>query len=107
MQNVIGTVKQFIHQHMLEHGVQVKQILLFGSRARGDADKDSDWDFFVIVDKDLGFHEKWDIIDEIKRRLAKLDISNDIIVSSEKKFEEMKKYPGTISYEVTIEGEEV
>lgn len=90
---------------MREHGIQVKRILLFGSRARSDFKKDSDWDFFVIVDRELGFAEKWDIIDEIKRRLAKLAIPNDLIVSSERAFEEMKKYPGTISYEVAMEGE--
>jgi predicted nucleotidyltransferase len=104
MQNVIETVKQIVHQLMQDHGIQVKQILLFGSRARGNADKDSDWDFFVIVDRELSFPEKWDIIDEIKRQLAKLSIPNDLIVSSEKAFEEMKKYPGTISYEVATEG---
>lgn len=28
------------------------QVLLFGSRARGEANKDSDWDILIIVDKD-------------------------------------------------------
>ena len=28
------------------------QIILYGSRARGDAREDSDWDVLVIVDKD-------------------------------------------------------
>ena len=27
------------------------QLILFGSRARGDAKPDSDWDFLVLVDK--------------------------------------------------------
>ena len=29
-----------------------KRILLFGSRARGDAREDSDWDVLVLLDKD-------------------------------------------------------
>lgn len=107
MQNVVETVKQIIHQLMQEHRIQVKQILLFGSRARREAGKESDWDFFVIVDRELSFTEKWDIIDEIKRLLAKLSIPNDLVVSSEEAFEEMKKYPGTISYEVAREGERI
>lgn len=28
------------------------QVLLFGSRARGEARKDSDWDILIVVDKD-------------------------------------------------------
>ena len=30
----------------------IAQIILFGSRARGDAREDSDWDVLVIVDKE-------------------------------------------------------
>ncbi len=29
-----------------------KRVLLFGSRARGDAREDSDWDVLVLLDKD-------------------------------------------------------
>jgi predicted nucleotidyltransferase len=32
-------------------GSHVKEIRLFGSRARGDADKDSDYDMLVVVDE--------------------------------------------------------
>ena len=28
------------------------QVLLYGSRARGDADETSDWDVLIILDKD-------------------------------------------------------
>ena len=31
-------------------GNRIKQIILFGSRARGDATDDSDYDFVVVVD---------------------------------------------------------
>ena len=30
------------------------EIILFGSRARGDAGKDSDWDILVVTDKQAG-----------------------------------------------------
>jgi uncharacterized protein len=29
-------------------------IILFGSRARGDASKDSDWDFLIVTHKTAG-----------------------------------------------------
>ena len=37
-------------KRLLEKRLQVNQIILFGSRARGDADSDSDMDLLVILD---------------------------------------------------------
>ena len=36
---------------MVERGVEVYEVILFGSRARGDADPDSDMDVLVIVER--------------------------------------------------------
>ena len=36
---------------MLEHGIPLRSITLFGSRARGDHDPDSDYDVLVVVDQ--------------------------------------------------------
>ena len=33
------------------------QVILFGSRARGDWNEDSDWDFFVLTDR----KDKWQL----------------------------------------------
>jgi predicted nucleotidyltransferase len=35
---------------LLEHGVPFQRIVLFGSRARGDADAESDFDVLVVVE---------------------------------------------------------
>ena len=35
---------------ILEHGVPFQRIVLFGSRARGDADAESDFDVLVVVE---------------------------------------------------------
>jgi hypothetical protein len=63
--------------------------------------------FFVIIDKKLSFNEKWDIIDEIKIKLAKLKIPNDILLKSEDEVEESKDDVGRITYYVLKEGVEV
>jgi len=37
--------------HEAVHSVDPKaQVILFGSRARGDAKKDSDWDILILID---------------------------------------------------------
>lgn len=44
-------VKEFAAELRHRLGVRVRQILLFGSRARGDARHDSDYDMLVVVDR--------------------------------------------------------
>jgi predicted nucleotidyltransferase len=103
MEKAIQVIKETIENK----GLRVLKIILFGSRAKGTARKDSDWDFFVIIDKKLSFNEKWDIIDEIKIKLAKLKIPNDIFLKSEDEVEESKDDVGRITYYVLKEGVEV
>jgi predicted nucleotidyltransferase len=98
---------QIIKETIENRGIKVLKIILFGSRAKGNAKEDSDWDFFVIIDKKLSFNEKWDIIDEIKIKLAKLKIPNDIFLKSEDEVEESKEDVGRITYYVLKEGVEV
>jgi predicted nucleotidyltransferase len=94
---------QIIKETIENRGIKVLKIILFGSRAKGTAREDSDWDFFVIIDKKLSFNEKWDIIDEIKIKLAKLKIPNDILLKSEDEVEESKDDVGRITYYVLKE----
>lgn len=98
---------ELIKEELRKRGIEVKKIILFGSRAKGTHRKDSDWDFFVVIDKELSFSQKWEIIDDIKIRLAKLKIPNDIILKSEKEVEDIKDDVGRITYYVLKEGVEV
>lgn len=82
----------------------IEKIIFFGSRARGDFNKDSDWDFLVISGQELPVREKHHLITQIKRQLAKLNIPNDIIIQSERAFEIQKSFPGNISYVANLEG---
>ncbi len=41
---------------ILEQVPYLKLLVLFGSRARGDADENSDWDFAVLYDEELRKH---------------------------------------------------
>lgn len=53
-------------------------VVLFGSRARGDARSDSDWDFLILVDGRLTSERK----QAIRRRLYDVELAADAVISS-------------------------
>lgn len=96
-----------IKEELKKRGIKVVKILLFGSRARGDFKADSDWDFYIIVDREMSRKEKWDTILHIKRQLAKLKIPNDIIINSLTEMEKKQNDVGYLSYYAIREGVEL
>lgn len=104
MNNIPNIVKQVIIDELKNHSIEVKGIYLFGSRAKGNYDKDSDWDFFVIIDKDLNFTVKRKLIQLIKRKLMEIDFPFDIIIQSENVFENRKSDKGYLTYYIVKEG---
>jgi predicted nucleotidyltransferase len=93
-----------IQKILSNKGILVEQIYLFGSRARGTAHPDSDWDIYVLVNRDLDFAERQLLTTEIKRELARERIPNDVLLKSNKQFHASKSYPGHIAYAVAREG---
>lgn len=98
---------EIITEELRKRGIKILKIILFGSRAKGTFKKESDWDFFVIIDRKMSFNEKWEIIDDIKVRLAKLGIPNDIILKSEEEVEQAKDDVGRITHYILKEGIEL
>jgi len=99
-ENIENTIRNILH----EENILVNRLVLFGSRVRGDYNEMSDWDVLVVVERDLTFPEKHTLTTKIQRELAKLKIPNDIIIKSEKQFNEMKDLTGTIVYYAHKEG---
>jgi len=82
----------------------VKRILLFGSRARGDARQESDWDFLVIISTPISREAKNDTILRIRRRLVHSLSSIDIIVKTEERIEKERNDYGFITAHAIEEG---
>ena len=59
----------------LEPGAQV---YLYGSRARGDAHKDSDWDFLVL----LPGAPSWRVVQRVRHRLYDVELETGEIIST-------------------------
>ncbi|MGD2186404.1 MAG: nucleotidyltransferase domain-containing protein [Desulfobacterales bacterium] len=54
------------------------EILLYGSRARGDSDEQSDWDFLILLDGEIDDQRT----DKIRHRLYELEWESGEVISS-------------------------
>ena len=92
-----------------ELGVAYSNIILFGSRAGKNFDEESDWDFMIVVEKNVDLKDKMELWHNIYRRFHEYFpfISVDIILKDEQSFEAEKNVANTISNEAYLEGIEV
>jgi predicted nucleotidyltransferase len=74
------------------------KVYLFGSRARGDNELDSDYDILLIVKQTFSVKEKVFIRSSLRSLLAKDKIYADIIIQDETEIERKKNIPGNIIY---------
>ena len=103
MDNNIWTAKKIITEEVLKAGYKVDRVILFGSRARGDFEEGSDYDFLVIIDKKLSRDEDIELTWHIQRRLA-VYMASDIIIKSSQRILQEKDDKGLISYYALKEG---
>ena len=81
---------------------QPLQVWLFGSRARGDATPESDWDLFVVVDDSTGETE---LDPGVGRRLRReCGVRADVIPWRASEFAEFRGTPNTLAYSVATDG---
>jgi len=104
MQQVLEQAKAIIVEEVERAGYRVLRLLLFGSRARGEVRPDSDWDFFVITDREPSREEKQEIISKLSLRFAKLGFYADVILQSEALVQARKDNTGFLAYYVLKEG---
>ena len=97
--------KQIIQQaaNRLADTFHPDRIILFGSYARGTADRHSDVDFLVITD-DVKRKNRTKMMTEMASALDDLGFSKDIVIVTPEEFEVDKDIPGTIARYVSKEG---
>ncbi len=100
-------IKDIIVNVARSEGVEVKRIILFGSRARGDYREDSDWDLLIIVSDlpDRRIIRK--LQHKLYRKLAQNKVYCDVIVVNEKYYTEHKNVVGSIAYYAHLEGRSI
>ena len=90
----------------LKEKFNIRQVFIFGSQAYGKPDEASDIDLCVITE--LKNKRKIDIVREIRRELSDI-ISGplDILVYSEKEFNERAGIRSTLEYKILLDGTKV
>jgi len=83
------------------HAASPSRVVLFGSRARGEARSGSDLDFLVIEEH---FDSKLEEMVRLRDALAGLDVPVDIVVVSREEAEDRGRRPGSLVRRALAEG---
>jgi uncharacterized protein len=78
-----------------------ERIQLFGSRARGDAQRDSDWDFLVVVPEASSASTDPLVPWRLRRDTG---VRADVVVYTAADFEAERAVPNTLAYEAACAG---
>ncbi len=102
-EKIIGFLKIFLDN--ISKINNIEKIILFGSRARGDYNENSDIDIFVVTKEDASIEEEIYIMAECPPdMLSEFYIENDIIIKTEKEYNQHKKQMGMVQKYVEMEG---
>jgi predicted nucleotidyltransferase len=88
-------------QTLARHAASPSRILLFGSRARGEARPDSDLDFLFIEEH---VDSRLDEMVRLRDALADMDVAVDIVVVSRQEAEDRQRRPGSLVRRALAEG---
>jgi HEPN domain-containing protein/predicted nucleotidyltransferase len=81
--------------------VRPRRVVLFGSRARGEARADSDYDLMVEFNTDLGYNEAVSVVRDAVRGL---EGSVDVLVRKPGELEAQQDDPGRLDWDIAREG---
>jgi predicted nucleotidyltransferase len=102
-EEIIKQIKKKIRESFGHH-LTIKNIILFGSRAKRKETKYSDWDILVVVKENMSLLEKRKFAKKIREKLAEDYISCDLIIRSEQEIGYYKDFIGTVTREAIREG---
>ncbi len=100
----VSIIKEHVLKALQNIGASAQRIILFGSRARKDFTRFSDYDILIITNRTFEINEKMRISKNIRTYLAKLGIDADVIIKSDYEVDTLKDKPGSIVRNALKEG---
>jgi len=97
-------VRQIIEKTLQRLGVKPVRIILFGSRVTGEPTEQSDWDFLIVVGREMSREERRDAAHAVRKELALHHVPSDVLVRTEKEVEERKGVIGSVIKSAVNEG---
>ncbi|MEB3759500.1 MAG: nucleotidyltransferase domain-containing protein [Desulfurococcales archaeon] len=102
---ILDLIRRVVLEEAGGLGVTVERIILFGSRARGDAREDSDWDILIVVRGEVGWRTRMRFWSKLYMRLYELlggDV--DVIIMDAERLRERRGLWGSLEYAAEREG---
>jgi predicted nucleotidyltransferase len=97
---VYKAIRQTVQSH-----IPGSRILLFGSRARGSHDRNSDYDLLIITQITFTLREKIDLSTRLDRAIVdNIKIPVDLLINSEEEVRQKQELPGHIIRSAVKEG---
>lgn len=96
-------LKELKHGMESQLGDRLVKMVVFGSRARGDFDVESDIDIAIIV-RGLSRELKYQILDAVAELETQFFVPLSVIVFSEDEFKQLKKRERRIALDIEREG---
>lgn len=102
--NMWDIIRKVIVEIVEEFGVEVKEIIFFGLRVRGDFRKDFDWDVLVVIKERILRYVEFELYKLVYRKLLFNGIKVDIFIIFKDEFEKVKDNKVYVYYYVFKEG---
>ncbi|MDP3105007.1 MAG: nucleotidyltransferase domain-containing protein [Candidatus Methanoperedens sp.] len=104
IKNPESIIKKQISEIFLNAGYSTKKIILFGSRARKDFSRSSDYDILLITETTFEIKEKMSLSKKIREYLAKSGIDVDVVIKSDSEVQVLRDKQGSIVRNALKEG---
>ncbi len=91
-------------KRIVEEITGAEQVLLFGSRVRGDSHADSDYDVLAVLPHHLVPKERLRLATRCRRRLAQEGLDVDVLVKSPVEIRDYHDKRGSIVHEALTSG---